>query len=349
MSTRSTLRKVVLAFRDENGVSDITKSNRNDHAHMRDAVLFDGPDRSRRLSRFWILLTLSAVIAAAGVVADSTATVIGAMIVAPMMLPIQGVMLSTVLADRLNLTRSISLVVFGAAAAVGIGFLVGLLVTNDIVAATNSQVAGRVNPKLIDLLAALGTGVVGSIALVRRDISDTLPGVAIAISLVPPLAVAGLTLESGAYTEFFGAMLLFVTNVAAILATGIVVMAVYRIHQPHDPNATSEARSKKRRSAILTVTAMVVIVGVPLTLSSINNTRSTVQESTIQTAAEQWTDEADWDLLSISSNLTGVIVRVTGAMPLPEAERFAEILTENGIDPETVEVDFVPSYKVQLE
>ncbi len=67
---------------------------------MRDSVLFDGPDISKRLSRFWVLLILASIIAAAGVVADSTATVLGAMIVAPLMIPIQGTMLSVVLADR---------------------------------------------------------------------------------------------------------------------------------------------------------------------------------------------------------------------------------------------------------
>jgi hypothetical protein len=63
------------------------------------------------------------------------------------------------------------------------------------------------------------------------DISDTLPGVAIAISLVPPLAVAGLTLQSGAPGQCLGALLLFATNVAAILASGIVVMTLYRTGQ----------------------------------------------------------------------------------------------------------------------
>ncbi len=57
---------------------------------MRDALLFDGPERGRKLSRFWALLLLAAVIATAGVVTDSTATVIGAMIVAPLMTPISG-------------------------------------------------------------------------------------------------------------------------------------------------------------------------------------------------------------------------------------------------------------------
>ncbi len=178
-------------------MAEALESVLNNVTHMRDAVLFEGPARRQRLSRFWILLALSSVIAAAGVVGDSTATVIGAMIVAPMMLPIQGTMLATILGDRVALTRSVVLVVLGAAAAIGIGFCVGLVDPNPVVAATNSEVAGRVSPRLIDLLAALATGLVGSIALIRRDISDTLPGVAIAISLVPPLAVVGLTAESG--------------------------------------------------------------------------------------------------------------------------------------------------------
>lgn len=143
--------------------------------HMRESVFFEDPHRRRKLQRFWMLLALSSVIAAAGVVADSTATVIGAMIVAPMMLPIQGTMLATVLGDRRNLTRSLLLMIAGAAAAIAIGWLVGMLALSPITEETNSQVAGRASPGLIDLLAALATGAVGSIALVRKDISDTLP------------------------------------------------------------------------------------------------------------------------------------------------------------------------------
>lgn len=118
--------------------------------------------------------------------------------------------------------------VAAAAAAISIGLLLAVLVPNDIVAATNSQDAGRVNPTLVDLVAALATGAVGSIALVRRDISDTLPGVAIAISLVPPLSVVGVTLEAGEPSQSWGALLLFLTNVTAILAVGSIVMAIYR-------------------------------------------------------------------------------------------------------------------------
>src|SRR3954471_14206467 len=204
-------------------------TSRNGVGHMCEAVCFEGPARAAKLSRFWLLLVLAAVIATAGVVGDSDATVIGAMIVAPLMTPILGVMLAVVLTDWPNLVRSVVLVLAGAVAAVVIGCLIGLLVPSPVDAANNAQVASRVSPALISLLAALATGAVGSIALARSDISDTLPGVAISISLVPPLCVVGLTLESGAPHQSLGALLLFTTNVIAILASGIVVMALYRV------------------------------------------------------------------------------------------------------------------------
>jgi uncharacterized membrane protein len=126
---------------------------------MRDQLFFEGPERNRRLSRYWLLLPPSAVIASAGVVSDSTATVIGAMIVAPLMTPILGI----VLADGANLRRCLLLVIAGAAAVVAVGWLLGLFVPYPIVAATNSQVAARVTPRIVDLVAALATGAVGAV------------------------------------------------------------------------------------------------------------------------------------------------------------------------------------------
>jgi hypothetical protein len=77
-----------------------------DLARMRDQLLFDGTGAARKLSRFWVLPVLAAVIASAGIVADSTATVIGAMIVAPLMTPILGTILAVVTGDRANLARA---------------------------------------------------------------------------------------------------------------------------------------------------------------------------------------------------------------------------------------------------
>ena len=315
---------------------------------MRDAVFFDGPASAARYSRFWMLLVLASIIASAGIVGDSTATVIGAMIVAPLMAPILGTMLATVLGDRANLIRSLSLVLGGAAAAVLIGFAVGIPVQTEVLASTNAQVAARVSPRLIDLLAALATGVVGSVALVRRDISDTLPGVAIAISLVPPLTVAGLVLESGSADQFLGAVLLFVTNVVAILGTGIVVMSVYgvsRLARHRVPGDTSTP-SLLRPVAVLAV--MLLVIGVPLTLTSVEVTARSNLEGAVQTVGAEWASSVGWSVTNVSSRGTEVILQVQGSPPVPDTGGLERSLAAAGINPDRVTVDLSPATIVKL-
>jgi uncharacterized hydrophobic protein (TIGR00271 family) len=332
----------------------------NSLEHMRDAVFFDGPETKTRLSRFWLLLVLSSVIAAAGVVADSTATVIGAMIVAPLMLPIQGTMLATVLADRRNFTRSFLILVGGAAAAVGVGFLVGLVAITPIVAATNAQVAQRVNPRLIDLLAALAVGAVGSIALIRKDISDTLPGVAIAISLVPPLTVVGLTLESGAPGQSVGALLLFVTNVAAILVTGSIVMALYGVARIVRSGLDEQTRRSRRRHAIVVTAVVAALVGIPLALSSVAAITASTQQGNLERVATQWAQENEWtyvgaqtrdgvNYLQFEGGLDAEGAAGGGASQFPDTRSLERDLTAAGINPATVEVLLVPAYFVDLD
>ena len=272
----------------------------DDTRDMRDAVFFEGPDVRQRLSRFWILITLASIIAATGVAADSTATVIGAMIVAPLMTPVLGTTLSVVLANRTNLTRSLLLVAGGAVVAIAIGWLVGVIVVDPVVAETNSQVAQRVHPRLIDLVAALATGAVGSVALVRRDISDTLPGVAIAISLVPPLSVVGLTLEAGKLGQSLGASLLFVTNVAAILGSGRV-MALYGVHRLVAPTADPEQRTINRRNAIIVIAAMIGALSIPLAATSLTALRDTSREARTLSAARSFGDAVGWSTGNVAT------------------------------------------------
>lgn len=320
----------------------------DDIDHMRESVFFDGPEIKRKLSRFWILLILASVIAAAGVVADSTATVIGAMIVAPLMTPILGTMLGVVLGDRANLIRSIGLVLGGALAAIAIGYLIGMFVSNPVVAATNSQVAGRVSPRLIDLVAALATGAVGSVALVRRDISDTLPGVAIAISLVPPLSVVGLTAESNALEESAGALFLFATNVASILATGIIVMALYRVYQMVPPAKTAEKRAVNRRNAIIVIVVFFFVIGIPLAASSRRIAADTQQEAEVREITEDWAASVGWEVVEVSTSTSRVEVRVVGSPPIPETDTYAAALESAGIDTSGVVIEFIPQTVVAL-
>lgn len=317
-----------------------------DLARMRDQLLFDGAGAAHKLSRFWVLLVLAAVIASAGIVADSTATVIGAMIVAPLMTPILGTILSVVTGDRANLARALALVVGGAACVVAIGWLFGLLVPVDVVAETNSQVAGRVHPKLIDLVAALATGAVGSFALVRSDVSDTLPGVAIAISLVPPLAVAGLTLEAGATGKSVGALLLFLTNVGAILLTGLIVMALYHVFEL--AVAESDRPRVSRRLAVVVVIGFVVVVSVPLAVSSVRISRDAIADANVTPVARQWAEDAGWRVTSVRSTRAGIEVVAAGALPAPDPQNLRRALDAARLGEVHVIVALVPSERVDL-
>ena len=283
---------------------------------MKDTLYVDGPLRGRMSSKFWILLLLAAVIATAGVIADSTATVIGAMIVAPLMIPILGTALAVVLADREHVMRSVLLVVGGALVVIAIGFLMGLLGAPLDGFAANGQVISRIHPKLIDLIAALATGTVGAFALVRSDISDTLPGVAIAISLVPPLAVVGLLLSVQRYSDAAGAALLFGTNVAAIIATGAAVFLGYRIRQVALEGGHPVGHLRGR--SLVVVGGLVALVAIPLTAGSIQVALDQLLAAKAQPIAEAWASQNRW--LVTTLNVTGGDLVVTALGSPPDAD-----------------------------
>jgi uncharacterized hydrophobic protein (TIGR00271 family) len=285
-------------------------------------------DRAGR-SAFWVLLTLAAVIAGAGVVADSTATVIGAMIVAPLMTPILGTALAVVLADRHQVVRSIVVVVAGAALVVLIGYLSGLLSPVPEVAATNSQVASRVAPELVDLVAALATGAVGAFALVRPDVSDTLPGVAIAISLVPPLVVVGATLEAGAPDQAAGALLLFLTNVTAIIATSTATLLACRVRAVAVAAGRPVGRLRARTAVV--IGALLVAVAVPLGVGTYQTVRGQQVLTTAQPAVQRWAQARAWQVVDVTWSQGVLQITAAGAPPAPDTSSLRGALDQAGL------------------
>ncbi len=195
-------------------------ATRDSVARMRRDVLFEHDDNTKRYSRFWVLMILSSALAAAGILTESIPALIGAMIISPFITPMTGVMLAIVLSQQANVARSLLLVLAGAASAVALGAAMGLAAGSPTVAATNPLIAGRVTPDMFDLAVGLVTGVVAAIALVGEDISHTVPGVAITVTLVPALAVAGLAMESGALDQALDALVLFAANAVATLGDG---------------------------------------------------------------------------------------------------------------------------------
>ncbi|HMR65934.1 MAG TPA: DUF389 domain-containing protein [Anaerolineae bacterium] len=165
---------------------------------------------------FFMMIGLATGIAALGLLLDSPAVIIGAMLVAPLMSAIIGIGLATIQADGRLMLLALQATARGVALAVGVGLVIGLLLKPF--SQPTSEILGRTAPNLFDLGVALVSGVAGAYAICRKNMSASLPGVAIAVALVPPLATVGIGL---AWFEWFiarGAFILFLTNLAAITA-----------------------------------------------------------------------------------------------------------------------------------
>jgi uncharacterized hydrophobic protein (TIGR00271 family) len=169
---------------------------------------------------YYFMIGLSGIIATYGLLANSVAAVIGAMLVAPMLWPIFGMAMSLTTGDRKLLRTSLTSLLMGVAVVVGLSFLVGLLPWRP---AFGSEVWLRTQPTLYELVIALASGLAGAYALVNPRMSPALPGVAVATALVPPLATMGLGLATARWEVAGGAALLFVANLLAIeLATALI-------------------------------------------------------------------------------------------------------------------------------
>ncbi|MEJ2484336.1 MAG: DUF389 domain-containing protein [Anaerolineales bacterium] len=171
---------------------------------------------------YFVMVLLSCMIATFGLLIDSAATIIGAMLVAPLMSPILGIGLASIRGDTTLLRDAGSALLRGALLAV---FLSALITwTNSLLPFISMQdlpveVLSRTRPSPIDLGVALAGGLAATFALVQPNLSAALPGVAIATALMPPLCVIGVGLALGRWDVAEGALLLFVTNSVTIAAS----------------------------------------------------------------------------------------------------------------------------------
>ncbi len=163
---------------------------------------------------FVTLISLSTAIAAIGLIQNSTAVVIGAMLVAPLMTPLLGAGLSISQANYPLVKSSFHAIFFGFLTAIAIGFCITFICGADIL---TEEVLNRGAPNILDLYIALLSGVAAAYCTARPGLSGALPGVAIAAALVPPIASSGIALAIGNFAISRGAFLLFFTNIIAII------------------------------------------------------------------------------------------------------------------------------------
>ncbi|WP_136809199.1 DUF389 domain-containing protein [Desulfosediminicola flagellatus] len=181
--------------------------------------------------RFYMMVVVSTMIASFGLITNSTAVVIGAMLVAPLMTPIFGMSLALIRSDAQLLGRAAQAEIVGVVAAILMGFTLGTVYPG--LEATPEMLA-RTRPQLFDLLVAVFSGFAGAYALVDEKISPALPGVAIATAIVPPLANTGLCFSLGAYSGGIGSFLLFFSNFLSILLIGSTVFWLFKMTKKYD-------------------------------------------------------------------------------------------------------------------
>ena len=326
------------------GLGDLLHGGRVDSAEIarvREILLFEEPNLQARLVRFWALLVLASAIATFGLLADSVATVIGAMIVAPLMLPIMGLAFGISIADRKAIWSSLLVGVGGVITAIVVGYVLALPWARlDPIG--NAQIMSRTAPRLVDLCAALATGLAGAFAIGRRDVSDTLPGVAIAISLVPPLANVGILLAAGRPELALGSMLLFLTNYLAILLTGAFMFALVGFSRAAFP-----ARSSTRWVAVSVVTVLALVIAVPLAAQSYTVVVSNLSEQRTAAAAHAWLEGSGYRFVSAKAD-GGVTLVVAGRGDVPSITTLQEAV-KGRLFGKRVTVEVVPEQSTSFE
>ena len=285
-------------------------SQRRTTEELTDDLDLNAGDVGSKRSAFWTMLTLSSVIASAGVLSDSTATVIGAMIIAPLATPIMGIALAVAKGSWVAGVGAAWFVLRGAILVIGIGVLFSLALPGSFDLLGDSQISSRTSPGFLDLVAAIATGFAGAIALARRDVAAVLPGVAIAISLVPPLAVVGVCLGQGAVALALGALLLFVSNLLALVMAGTLVFAA--------AGHTARRGDRSPRRASLMLGLLLLLVGVPLAANTVATYLLSVLTQRVQTVAQDWVSQtpgASVAGVDFVSNEIHVQVQTPGDIP----------------------------------
>jgi uncharacterized hydrophobic protein (TIGR00271 family) len=207
--------------------------------------------------RFTVMVTLSVIVAVMGLSANSAAVVIGAMLLAPLMQPVLGTAACIAMSLFRKSLRSFGIVVLATLWSILLSYLLAALFVNG---ELPNEVTSRTAPDIRDLVVALAAGTAGAYATVRKDASASLPGVAVAVALVPPLGAVGISLEAGNATFAWGAMLLYTTNLFAIVLAGVVVFVVTGFVPPR-----RLANTFHRTSGVAAAVAVVVVaIALPL-------------------------------------------------------------------------------------
>lgn len=235
------------------------------HQHMLDSLLDEA-----ELDIDYVVLTLGAcLIATLGLLSNSTAVIIGAMLVAPLMLPIRSVAFGILEGDLEIVKTGARALAIGTGLSIGLSAIIGL---SSGFLDYGSEVAARSSPTLLDLGIAIAAGGISGYAKVQPRLSSTLAGTAIAVALMPPLCVVGLGLAQFNLTLSRGAGLLYLTNLLGITLSCMLAFFI--------AGYSPFRRARRPLSAVVLLTSLLVI---PLGISLIELVRQNQLEANLRT------------------------------------------------------------------
>jgi len=219
-------------------------------------------------SDYVAMVTASCAIATFGLLENSPAVIIGAMIIAPIMPVIQAAAYGALEGSGTVFWRGVATLAIGVFASVALSASLAKLVG---LSELGTEILSRTRPNLLDLGIALAAGAIGSFARVRASIANTLAGTAIAVALMPPLCVAGIGIAEARWEISLGAMLLFATNLLGITLSSMFVLLL-----------GGYAR-RRAGSALGWTAALTILIIVPLAISL----RTLVREAALESALNE--------------------------------------------------------------
>jgi len=272
---------------------------------------------------FFVMIGLAAIIATFGLLQSNAAVIIGAMLVAPLFTPILALTLGIAQGDGRLLWIAADSLLRGVGLATGCAFLMGMVMPAQTI---TEEMLARTQPSMLDLGIALASGAAGAYAVARKDVSAALPGVAIAAALVPPLATAGLGLAWAEGAIVGGAMLLFVTNLTAIVLAGAILFLLLGFR----PAPRRELQARLRRGLVM-VSLSLFLISIPLAWVSVRSLMAArVRRRVEAVLLEQFEREAGLELalLTVEEDDHGLRVMATVRMAGQISQEYASILQQ---------------------
>jgi uncharacterized hydrophobic protein (TIGR00271 family) len=242
MKSDNLIIKILSYFSLENERDDYERI----HESIRKDIVFKG-------TNLWILM-FAIIVASVGLNMNSTAVIIGAMLISPLMGPINGIGYSIATYDFPLLRQSIKNFAFAVIASLAASTTYFFL---SPISTAHSELLARTSPTIYDVLIALFGGLAGIVAISSKLKGNVIPGVAIATALMPPLCTAGYGLATVQFEFFFGAIYLFTINTVFIALSSIVVSQILKF----PIKAVGEESYKKRINSYISV--VIVLVAFP--------------------------------------------------------------------------------------